>query len=89
MSNQISANMGKKSLESLAKAYEVEDFCEYLCETWLNGNKKSAVELFHEMKPKDKLDFMNELNYCTYLLDYGDGPWQMDFLHDIIYSLRI
>ncbi len=77
--------MAKKTLESLAGAYEVEDFFDYLCETWLNGNKKSAIELFYEMKPSDRLDFMNELNYCTF---NGDGPWQMDFLRDIIYSLR-
>ena len=76
-------------MESLAKAYEVVDFFDYLCETWINGNKKSAIELFNEMKPSDRLDFMNELNYCTFMRKFGDGPWQMDFLHDIIYSLKM
>ena len=79
--------MIRKTLESLAKTYEVEDFFEYICETYLNGNKKSALELFFEMKPKDRADFMNELNYCTFAQKLGDGEWQMDLLHDIIYSL--
>lgn len=78
--------MAKKALESLAKSYDVESFFGYICDTWINGNKKSAIELFYEMKPKDRLDFMNELNYCTF---DGDGPWQMDLLRDIIYSLKI
>lgn len=78
--------MAKKTLESLAKAYEVDDFFDYICETYLNGNKKSALELFNEMRPGDRKDFMNELNYCTF---DGDGPWQMDLLHSIIYSLKI
>lgn len=78
--------MAKRTLGSLAKAYEVEDFFGYICETWINGNKRSALELFYEMKAGDRKDFMNELNYCAF---DGDGPWQMDLLRDIIYSLRI
>lgn len=77
--------MAKKSLENLAKSYEVENFFDYICETFINGNKAETLELFYEMRPSDRLDFMNELNYCTF--DH-DGPWQMDLLHDIIYSLR-
>lgn len=79
----------KKSLESLAKCYEVEDFYGYICESWINGNKKQAVELFFEMNPKDRADFMNELNYCTFTQDFGDGEWQMDLLHNIIYALLL
>ena len=80
--------MAKKSLESLAKDYEVEDFFDYICESYLNGNRTNAIELFFEMKPKDRVDFMNELNYCTFLLKFGDGDWQMNLLHDILYSLH-
>lgn len=77
--------MAKKSLENLAKSYEVENFFDYICESFINGNKQQALELFYEMRPSDRLDFMNELNYCTF---DNDSPWQMDLLHDIIYSLR-
>lgn len=79
--------MAKKTLENLAKSYEVEDFFDYICETYLNGNKKSALELFCEMRPKDRVDFMNELNYCTFTQKFGDGEWQMDLLHNILYFL--
>lgn len=74
--------MAKKTLQNLAKSYEVDDFCEYITETWINGNKESAVELFKEMKPKDQAHFMNELNNCTF---QKDGPWQMDLLKRLIY----
>ena len=80
--------MAKKTLESLAKKYEVDNFFDYICETQLNGNKKSALDLFYEMGPKDRVDFMNELNYCTFMEAFGDGEWQMDMLHDILYSLH-
>ncbi len=77
--------MAKKSLENLAKSYEVENFFDYICESFINGNYQQTLELFYEMRPSDRLDFMNELNYSTF---DNDGPWQMDLLHDIIYSLK-
>lgn len=80
--------MAKRTLESLAKMYEVEDFFDYICESYINGNKKQAIELFYEMGPRDRANFMNELNYCTFMQEFGDGPWQMDLLHEIIYSLH-
>lgn len=76
--------MAKKSLASLAKSYEVVDFYYYICESYINGNKKQALELFYEMRPNDRLRFMNELNYCTF---DNDGPWQMDLLNYINCSL--
>jgi len=76
--------MAKKSLASLAKSYDVADFYYYICESYINGNKQQALELFYEMRPKDRLLFMNELNYCTFS---GDGPWQMDLLNYILTSL--
>lgn len=82
--NQIITNMKKNTLESLAELYKVDDFTIYICDTWLEEKKALALQLFYMMQPKDRADFMNELNYCTF---EKDGPWQMDFLHDIIYSL--
>lgn len=79
--------MAKKTLENLAKSYEVEDFFEYICETYLNGNKKESIELFCEMRTKDRVDFMNELNFCTFMHKFGDGEWQMEFLREILYFL--
>lgn len=81
--------MGKRTLESLAKLYYVEDYFDFICQAWLNGEKKLAMNLFNDMKSSDKKDFMNELNYCTFMRKFGDGPWQMDFLHEIIYSLKM
>lgn len=78
--------MAKKSLESLAKSYDVADFFYYICESYINGNKKQALELFYEMRPYDRARFMNELNYCTF---DNDGPWQMDLLNNIIHSLYL
>lgn len=76
--------MAKKSLASLAKSYEVTDFYYYICESYINGNKQQALELFYEMRPGDRVRFMNELNYCTF---DNDGPWQMDLLNYINCSL--
>ncbi|UKK52701.1 hypothetical protein [Prevotella sp. E2-28] len=79
--------MAKRTLKNLAATYEVENFFDYICESYINGNKEQAIKLFYEMCRKDRADFMNELNYCTFTRSFGDGPWQMDLLHEIIYSL--
>lgn len=66
--------------------HNTKNFFHLICKTYIDGDKDKAISLFKEMRPSDKKDFMNELNYCTFK-KFGDGPWQMDLLHDIIYSL--
>lgn len=81
--------MAAKSLQCLGMKYNTKNFFHFVCKTFKDGDKEKAVSLFKEMRPDDKKDFMNELNYCTFTEQFGDGPWQMDLLHEIIYSLKM
>lgn len=78
--------MAKKTLQNLANYYKVDNFGEYVLETWLNGNKSSAVELFKEMKPKDQGAFLMGL-IERYKEDAGlrDGMAVDSFIEKLIY----
>ena len=78
-----------KTLNELTKAFDVDNFFDYICKQWLAGNESYALNLFDSMRPADKKDFMNELNHGTFMQKMGDGPWQMEFLREIIYSINI
>ena len=80
--------MRKKTLKELEECFGVESYFDFLCKFWIRGDKVLAMNLFREMKSSDMKDFMNELNFCTFTQEFGDGPWQMEFLHEIIYSLK-
>ena len=71
--------------------HNTKNFFNFICERYLDGKEDEALELFKEMRPGDKKDFMNELNYCTFkdIPKSDGGPWQMDFLRRIIYSLKL
>lgn len=78
----------RKTLRTLNKEYQVEDFFVYICDTWHNGHKKHCIELFRKMTGKDRQDFMIELNNCTFH-QWDDGPWQVEMLDYIIRNSTI
>lgn len=47
----------RKNIERLAKDYEVENYCEYVMETAVNGQLESVTKLVHEMRKNDLRDF--------------------------------
>ena len=47
----------RKNIKTLAKELEVEDYCEYVMETAVNGQWKSVSELVSEMRKDDLRDF--------------------------------
>ncbi len=82
-------NMRKKTLKELEKQFKEDNFFDFICRKWVQGEEILAMSLFKEMRSDDKKDFMNELNYCTFTKKFGDGPWQMEFLQKIIYSINV
>ena len=83
----------KKSLPVLEALYEVPDFFDFICTTYLNGDKYESLRLFDELRPDDKKALMVELNNCTYnsnpLIKGDNGSWQMELLDNIIHSLKL
>lgn len=47
----------RKNIKTLAKELEVENYCEYVMETAVNGQFESVTELVHEMRKNDLRDF--------------------------------
>lgn len=47
----------RKSVEKLAKEYEVENYWDYVMETATNGQFESVTELVHEMRKEDLRQF--------------------------------
>ena len=47
----------RKNIKTLAKELEVEDYCEYVMETAVNGQWESVAELVSEMRKDDLRDF--------------------------------
>ena len=50
--------MSKKSLKALAKSYEVENFYDYIIESYVNGNFTQATELIREMSRRDRAQLL-------------------------------
>lgn len=47
----------RKNIKTLAKELEVENYCEYVMETAVNGQWESVTKLVHEMRKNDLRDF--------------------------------
>ena len=47
----------RKNIKTLAKELEVENYCEYVMETAVNGQFESVTELVHEMRKEDLRQF--------------------------------
>ena len=47
----------RKNIKTLAKELEVEDYCEYVMETAVNGQWESVAKLVSEMRKDDLRDF--------------------------------
>lgn len=59
----------RKNIKTLEKEYEVENFCDYVMETALNGQWGSVTELVNEMRKDDLRDFIYMIwcgNYDTF-----------------------
>lgn len=55
--------MIRKLSENLAKDYDFEtkeEFYTYIVDTLINGNRSQVKELFNQMKPYSKKEFLNE-----------------------------
>ena len=64
----------RKKVLTLAKElgyHSVGEYYEYMVETFLNGNKQSCRELFNEMRPDDKKEFLRKLKDKDFIC-YGD-----------------
>jgi hypothetical protein len=64
-----------KALKTLIKAYEFRDeneYFEYCINSYLNGNKQQAKQLFTQMKLEDKKSFL--LSYT----EFYDNPSQQE-----------
>lgn len=47
----------RKNIKTLAKELEVENYCENVMETAVNGQFESVTKLVHEMRKNDLRDF--------------------------------
>ena len=47
----------RKNIKTLANELEVENYCEYVMETAVNGQWESVTKLVHEMRKNDLRDF--------------------------------
>ena len=47
----------RKNIKTLANELEVENYCEYVMETAVNGQFESVTKLVHEMRKNDLRDF--------------------------------
>lgn len=56
------------TLKQLAKSYEVENFFDYIIESYINGNFSQVRELFNEMSKKDRYAF---IAYAQDMGEYG------------------
>lgn len=72
----------KKTL-TLAKElgfHSVGEYYEYICDSFINGNLSQCRELFNDMRPDDKKEFLSKLknndficigdSYCQRIFDF-------------------
>ena len=50
--------MAKKDLKALERSYEVENFYEYIIDSYVNGNFSQAEKLIHEMRRRDRAQLL-------------------------------
>lgn len=53
--------MARKSLKTLNKMYETENFFNVIIESYINGNHAQCKEQYNMMKPQDQKEFLIEL----------------------------
>lgn len=53
--------MARKSLKTLNKMYETENFFNVIIESYINGHHAQCKEQYNMMKPQDQKDFLIEL----------------------------
>lgn len=50
--------MARKSLNTLNKVYETENFFDVIIESYINGHPSQCKEQYNMMKPQDQKDFL-------------------------------
>lgn len=76
----------RKNIKTLEKEYEVENYCDYVMETALNGQWKSVTELVNEMRKDDLRDFAYMIwcgNYDTF-----SNRIQGDVLREVLNAIQ-
>lgn len=53
--------MARKSLKTLNKVYETENFFDVIIESYINGHHAQCKEQYNMMKPQDQKDFLIDL----------------------------
>lgn len=67
-----------KTVAQQCRYYEVDNFFEYLVETYINGNFSSFRELYHELNMNARKDFVD------FLLSEVNPTYWRDILKEII-----
>lgn len=77
--------MAKKNLQALSKSYEVDNFYDYIIESYTNGNFLSVPKLIREMRRRDRAQLLNLVSGGVY--DHALRHNKERAIKDIIDSL--
>lgn len=59
--------MARKSLKTLNKMYETENFFDVIIESYINGHLAQCKEQYNMMKPQDQKTFLMDLVWNDYV----------------------
>lgn len=59
--------MARKSLKTLNKMYETENFFNVIIESYVNGHLAQCKEQYNMMKPQDQKTFLMDLVWNDYV----------------------
>lgn len=59
--------MARKSLKTLNKVYETENFFDVIIESYINGHHAQCKEQYNMMKPQDQKTFLMDLVWNDYV----------------------
>lgn len=59
--------MARKSLKTLNKMYETENFFNVIIESYINGHHAQCKEQYNMMKPQDQKTFLMDLVWNDYV----------------------
>ncbi|MBO8427487.1 MAG: hypothetical protein IAC58_02895 [Firmicutes bacterium] len=59
--------MARKSLKTLNKMYETENFFNVIIESYINGHLAQCKEQYNMMKPQDQKTFLMDLVWNDYV----------------------
>lgn len=59
--------MARKSLKTLNKVYETENFFDVIIESYINGHHAQCKEQYSMMKPQDQKTFLMDLVWNDYV----------------------